>query len=147
MYGYQQPMMQPMMQPVMQPVQPMYMAPPPPVQQGPTIITIGGNNNNNDGTYCPVCNKNTNQIVRKNLGCVNVLWCFCLCSIIGPLGLIALCNDSYKDSEIVCTNCQTVKSTVPANCCWMILSFISVTLEYFSLFFLISKKSLNLKEK
>jgi hypothetical protein len=26
--------------------------------------------------------------------------------------------DGCKDVELVCVKCQTVKQTIPANCCW-----------------------------
>ena len=124
MYGqpmYGQPMMQPMMQPMqpmMQPMmQPVMMPPPPPVvQPGPTIIKIDGNNNNN-GTPCQFCGTNTGQIVRKKVGCVAILWGLCLLWTTGFLCCLPCCMDGCKDSELVCTKCQQVKNTIPANCC------------------------------
>jgi hypothetical protein len=31
---------------------------------------------------------------------------------------IPLCTDSCKDTELICVKCQTVKSKLPAKCCW-----------------------------
>jgi hypothetical protein len=32
--------------------------------------------------------------------------------------------DGCKDSELVCTKCQSVKNTIPATCCWFWETFI-----------------------
>ena len=119
MYGqpmYGQPPMQPMYG---QPMQPMYgqpmMPPPPMVQPGPTIIKIDGGRN--DGTNCQFCGTNTGQIVRKKVGCVAILWGLCLFWFTGFLCCLPCCMDGCKDSEIVCTKCQQIKQTIPANCC------------------------------
>ena len=116
MYGQPMPPMQPMYG---QPMQPMYgqpmMPPPPMVQQGPTIIKIDGGNNS--GTNCQFCGTNTGQIVRKKVGCVAILWGLCLLWFTGFLCCLPCCMDGCKDSEIVCTKCQQIKQTIPANCC------------------------------
>lgn len=126
-----QPMMQPVMQPMMQPVQPVMMpsyAPPPPTyypppqpqQQGPMIINLGNNNNDSgSGSPCPTCAKDTGNIPRKTIGCVTIAWCLVLFFLTGGMAFCyPLCTDSCKDTELVCVRCQTVKSKVPANCCW-----------------------------
>ena len=119
MYGQpMQPMYgQPMYGQPMQPMygQPMMMAPPPMVQQGPTIIKIDGGNNG--GSHCQFCNSSTGQMVRKKVGCVAILWGLFLLWLTGFLCCLPCCMDGCKDSEIVCTKCQQVKQTIPANCC------------------------------
>ena len=120
---YAQPMAPMYAQPVMAaPVYappPMYAPPPPPPQQqGPTIITIG-NNNNSNGTPCMTCGKDTDSIPRKKIGGVAIAWCICLCLTVGSYGLclIPLCSDNCKDTQLICVKCQTVKTTISANCC------------------------------
>lgn len=108
-YGYAPP-----------PPPPTYYPPPPqPVQQGPMIINLGNNNNNSSGSPCGICGKDTDSIPRKKLGCVAWAWCVCLLLTVGGYGLcfIPLCTDSCKDTELVCIKCQSVKQTIPANCC------------------------------
>ena len=125
MYGqpqmYGQAPMQPMygqapMQPMYgQPMygQPGYMSqPPPPMQQGPTIITINGNNNN--GTPCQFCGTNTHNATRKKVGCVAILWGLLLLWLTGFLCCLPCCMDQCKDTELVCTKCQQIKTTIPA---------------------------------
>jgi len=105
-----------------------YPPPPPPPPQGPMIINLGGNNGNNNnssGTPCPVCGHETGSMPRKKIGCVAIAWCLCLLFTIGGYGLcfIPFCTDSCKDTELVCIKCQTVKSKIEANCCWLINHF------------------------
>lgn len=134
MYGqpmYGQPMqpMQPMYgQPPMQPMynQPVYM-PPPPVQQGPTIITISGNNNN--GTPCQFCGTNTHNVTRKKVGCVAILWGLLLLWLTGFLCCLPCCMDQCKDTELVCSKCQQIKTIIPAQCCWFAYSSLSFVLR------------------
>lgn len=119
MYGQPQPMYgQPMQQPMYgQPMygQPGFIQPPPPQQQGPTIIAITGNNN--DGSPCQFCGTNTPQIARRKVGCVAILWGLFLLWTTGFLCCLPCCMDQCKDTEIVCTKCQQVKNTIPADCC------------------------------
>lgn len=105
----------------MQPIQPMYggagfvQPPPAPVNTGPTIINIGGNDSDN-GPKCPNCQKHAGQIPKKKIGCTAILWCICLLPT-GFLWCLPCCMDGCKDTELICTACQTVKNTIPANCC------------------------------
>ena len=82
------------------------------------IINLNGGNNSN-GTPCGTCGKETGNIPRKKVGCVAIAWCLCLLFTVGGYGLcfIPLCNDSCKDTELVCVGCHTVKQTIKANCC------------------------------
>lgn len=93
---------------------------PPPAQQntGPTIINLSGNNNSG-GSPCRTCGKDTDNLPRKKVGCVAIAWCLCLLFTVGAWGLCLypLFNDGCKDTELVCIRCQTLKSTIPANCC------------------------------
>lgn len=96
--------------------QPGFISPPPPPQQtGPTIITLGGNNDN--GTPCQFCGTNTNQIIRRKVGCVAIMWGVCLFVSTGFLCCLPCCLDNCKDTELVCVQCQQIKNTIPANCC------------------------------
>ena len=123
MYGqpmYGQPMMPPppMYGQPMMPPPPMYgqpMMPPPMVNPGPTIIKIEGNNNG--GMNCQFCGTSTGQITRKKVGCVAILWGLCLLWFTGFLCCLPCCMDGCKDTELVCTKCQQIKQTIPANCC------------------------------
>ncbi len=115
-----QPMMSPMVPmavPVMMPPPPVYFPPPPPPPAAPQTIIITGGNNRESGSACQICGKETGNILRRKLGCVGIAWCVCLALTTGILCVIPLCGDSCKDTEIVCNHCQTVKSTVSANCC------------------------------
>lgn len=117
MYG--QPM-QPVMKPVMQP---MYMqTPTPTVQQSPIIII----NDNKDpvGMHCQTCGLETGQIQRKTVGCVAITWGVVYCLLTGMFCFLPCIQDNYKDTEIVCIKCQTVKHTIPADCFWFFLFFI-----------------------
>jgi hypothetical protein len=100
------------------PPPPAYYPPQQPQQQGPMIINLG-NNNNSSGSPCGICGKDTDSVPRKKLGCVAWAWCICLLLTFGGYGLclIPLCSDSCKDTELVCIKCQSVKQTIPANCC------------------------------
>lgn len=111
--------------PMYAPPPPMY-APPPtyypppqaPQQQGPMIINLGGNNNNDgSGSPCPACGKDTGNIPRKTIGGVAIAWCLCLLFFTGSFCFYPLCNDSCKDTELICVKCQTVKTKIAANCC------------------------------
>ena len=99
---------------------PAYYPPPPqpPQQQGPMIINLGNQNNNNSGggSPCPSCARDTDNMPRKKIGCVAILWCLCLMGT-AFCWLYPLCTDGCKDTELVCVRCQTVKTTVHANCC------------------------------
>ncbi len=91
--------------------------PPPPAAQGPMIINLGNNNNSGGhGSPCISCGKDTDNMPRKKIGCVAILWCLCLLGS-GFCWLYPLCTDGCKDTELVCVRCQTVKTKIPANCC------------------------------
>lgn len=75
------------------------------------------NENHYDEGYCLMCNRNTKQIMKRTIGRVNMQWMLCLCMIVGVFGLLALCHEDFKDIEIVCVNCQTVKASIPVACC------------------------------
>lgn len=68
-----------------------------------------------DGTPCPRCGRNTGIIPRKVIGTVAIIWCV-ITSLCG-FCLVPLLSDGCKDTELVCPNCNTTKSVVPANCC------------------------------
>lgn len=98
---------------------PAYYPPPPQVapQQGPMVINLS-NNHSGDGSPCPTCGKDTGNLPRKTIGCVAIAWCFCLFFFTAGAGFcVALCTDKWKDTELVCVRCQTVKAKVSANCC------------------------------
>jgi len=102
--------------------QPAYYPPPPPPpqpqQQWPMIINLQGNQHS-DGSPCSTCGKDTGNIPRKTVGCVTIVWCIVLFILSGGVACCyPFCTDSCKDTELVCVRCQTVKSKVPANCCW-----------------------------
>lgn len=125
MYGQPQPVvMQPGFQPgfqqpgFQQPAfqggyqQPGFHAP----QQGPTVIHI--NNDDDDGTPCQFCGAKTSHITRRKVGCVAISWSVCLFLTTTVLCCwIPCCMDGCKDVELVCVKCQSVKGTIPANCC------------------------------
>jgi len=120
MYGYSAP------PPVYAPPPPAYYPPPPAYYPpppsapaaGPMIINLGGNNGGNDsGSPCPACGKDTGNMPRKTIGGVAIAWAICLCLTLGVIGCYPLCNDSCKDTELICVKCQTVKTKIPANCC------------------------------
>lgn len=82
--------------------------------QGPVVINIehqGGGE-----SFCPTCNRNTTNEVRKVAGNANILWMILCCFMIGFLGIIALFWEGCMDTEIVCPHCQTVKTLVQAEC-------------------------------
>lgn len=117
---------QPMMPNYAQPPPPAYYPPPAPAyyppppqqqQQGPMIINLS-NNNTGDGSPCPTCGKDTGNLPRKTIGCVAITWCLCLFFLTGGMTFcFPLCIDGWKDTELVCVRCQTVKSKIQANCC------------------------------
>ncbi len=104
---------------------PGYGAPPPPnyyppqQQQGPMIINLQGNGSNNtSGSGCATCGCSTENIPRKAVGSVTILWCLCLLFTTGAIcALYPFCTDSCKDTELVCIKCHQVKDKIPANCC------------------------------
>ncbi len=67
-----------------------------------------------EGTPCPRCCKDTGIIPRKSIGTVAVLWC--LVTLTCGFCLVPLLSDGCKDTELVCPNCNTVKSIVQASC-------------------------------
>lgn len=125
MYG--QPPPPPMYgQPYGQPyVQPGYGVPPPPPAYGygapppafgPTVIEIH-DHDDDDGTPCPYCGTKTSHITRRKVGCVAIAWGFCLFFTTGFLCCLPCCMDGCQDVQLICVKCQSVKSTIPANCC------------------------------
>ena len=58
--------------------------------------------------------------MRTKIGGVTLAWCCCLFVTTGILFWVPFCCDSCKDTEVVCQGCQLVKTTIPANCCWLI---------------------------
>ena len=101
------------------PPSPAYYPPPtPPAQQGPMIINLSNNNNSSSGSPCPSCTVNTGTINRKVAGTVTFLCCIFLFFCSGGIACFyPFCTDTYKDTELVCVKCQTVKAKIPANCC------------------------------
>lgn len=107
---------------------PTYYAPPPapayypplspaPAPQSPMIINLS-NNDNSSGSPCPSCTVNTGTIDRKVAGAVTFLCCIFLLLCSGGIAcLYPFCTDTYKDTELICVKCQTVKAKIPANCC------------------------------
>ena len=121
------------------PPPPAYSPPSPQPQQGPMIINLG-NNNDNSGTHCQICGQGTGNIPRRKAGCVTWAWCICLLLTTGWC-CIPFFIDGCKDTELICVKCQTVKQTIPANCCWF-----DILLTYFCLYLMI-KTDLNFRLK
>ncbi len=83
------------------PPPPTYYPPPPPAPspaaQGPMIINLGNNNNNGGhGSPCISCGRDTENIPRKKVGCVSILWCLCLSGT--GFCWYPLCTDGCKDT-------------------------------------------------
>jgi hypothetical protein len=98
-----------------QPMQPMYMqTPAPPIQQNPIIII--NNNKGASGIHCQQCGHETAQIERKTIGCVAISWGVAYCCLTGIFCFLPCIQNRYKDTELVCIKCQTVKHTIPADC-------------------------------
>ena len=86
-----------------------------------TVIFINnGNNNDSNATYCRQCKTKTENIPRRKVGRVTIVWSFVLAFIGLPCCLccIPFCNDDCKDLEVVCMVCDGVKETIQAQCCW-----------------------------
>lgn len=73
---------------------------------GPYVQNYGVNVN------CLLCRRETSSITRKTPGGVTWIWCFVLFVVTGICCCIPFCVDSCQDTEIVCVNCQTVKSRI-----------------------------------
>ena len=86
-------------------------------QQGPMVINLAGQNNTGQGILCPVCAHETGNIPRKTVGAVTIFWCLFLGFLTGILCCLPFCVDNWKDTELLCVKCQTVKMKVHANCC------------------------------
>jgi hypothetical protein len=106
------------------PQQPMMFAPPPPPVYYPPqnqpqqiILINGGGNNQSNGANCPACGTSTPNIPRKTVGCGTITWCVILFIATGFLCCIPFCMDGCKDTELVCSKCQMVKTTIQANIC------------------------------
>jgi hypothetical protein len=90
----------------------------PPQQQGPMIINLQQGRNSSSGSNCNICRQETENIPRKTVGSVTILWCLCLLFVTGPFCVCyPFCTDSCKDTELVCIKCHQVKDKIPANCC------------------------------
>jgi hypothetical protein len=86
-------------QPQMQ--QPYQMPPPPPTiiinqqKNNPTIKNIGNIGSMSD---CPLCGKNTANVLRYKISSITIAWCIFLCFFGVLLAWVPFCCDSCKDT-------------------------------------------------
>jgi hypothetical protein len=83
-------------------IRPVYMPPPPPQtiiinqqRSNPTIQNIGNIGSMSD---CPLCGKNTSNILRYKTGSITIAWCIFLCLFGVVLFWVPFCCDSCKDT-------------------------------------------------
>lgn len=83
------------------------------------IIINNGSNKPSNATYCSQCKTKTENIGRRAVGRVTIMWSFALTfvGLVCCLCFIPFCNDDCKDLEIVCMHCDSVKDKIPAQCC------------------------------
>lgn len=91
--------------------------PPPAPAAGPTVINI--DQHYSSGSPCVTCGIDTDVVPRKKIGCVAIAWFICLLFFCAELCLcvLPLATDKCKYTELICVKCQTIKQTIPANCC------------------------------
>ena len=83
---------------------------------GPTVIVHQGMGGG-VGMHCMVCGRETGNFPIHKAGAVTWIWCIVLWILTGCLCCIPFFIDSFKDTEVRCARCQTVKTVIPANCC------------------------------
>ena len=70
-------------------------------------------------TMCVYCRRDTDSFPKKIPGGVTWMWCFGLFLFTGVFCCVPFCVDGCQDTQVVCVNCQGVKTTVePNTCCW-----------------------------
>lgn len=85
--------------------------------QAPQIINMGGGGGG--GTHCIACQRPTESVSRKTMGCVSWAWVITLLFIAPIFSCIPCCCEGCKDTEVVCTTpgCAYVKNKIPGQCC------------------------------
>ena len=86
-------------------------------QPPPEVLVIEAEAPKGNFTPCGYCGCNTNSHPRKKVGAAAIVWALiCFCSTV-LLFWIPLCNDNCKDTDICCSRCMEVKTTIPTDIC------------------------------